>query len=308
MPAVCPANGGKVASVVDMAGVELSKGSPLIAVKQTPDSTDVKTPSGTTMVALVNTNGAVVVLNDKNADQRIWYTPAQPGRITDLEWDPVDGSLWVVDNSSLYRVQDPGDKPPGTSQEQVLAPGQTVSRFKPSPDGLHAVVVGGRSPSSSSPGSATGPQPAWMTTIDRTGDTPSLSTDTVFQLLAGPTQTQDLVSVTLQTAIDAAWADARTVVILGTQTDSSTPKLFKVYLDGSQDATIMDPDDAQPAARHIGAVTGASSQGHPSLWTFSDAPGPTDPSASVSYFKRSGGSDSSQEIGSSPVVATVTSG
>ncbi|ACU76416.1 hypothetical protein Caci_7592 [Catenulispora acidiphila DSM 44928] len=304
-PTVCPANGAKVPSVVGMAGVPVSPDT-LIAVKQTPDSADVKTPSGTTMVAVVRNDGAVVVLNDKNADQQVWYTPAKTGKITDLEWDPVDGALWVVDNNSLYRVRDPGGKGPGGAQDQVLAPGLTVSRFKPSPDGLHAVVVGGQ-PASGGPGSANNAQPAWMATIDRTGDTPSLSTDTVFQLLAGWPQTQDLSSVTLQTATDAAWADARTVVILGTQAETSTPKLFKVYLDGSQDSTIMDPDDAQPAALHIGAVT-VPSLGHPSMWTFSDAPGPADSAPTVSYFKRTGGSDSSQEIGSSPVLATVASG
>jgi hypothetical protein len=46
--------------------------------------------------------------------------------------------------------------------------------------------------------------------------------------------------------------------------------------------------------------------GHPSLWTFSDAPGPTDPNTAVSYFKRSGGAESFQEPGWSPVLATAT--
>ena len=87
-PTVCPANGTKAPSVVGMAGVPVSPDT-LIAVKQTPDSADVKTPSGTTMVAVVRNDGAVVVLNDKNTDQQVWYAPAKTGKITDLEWDPA---------------------------------------------------------------------------------------------------------------------------------------------------------------------------------------------------------------------------
>ncbi|MEY9934775.1 hypothetical protein ABH926_009443 [Catenulispora sp. GP43] len=301
---VCPANGGKVQSVVGLGDLQLQKNSP-IAVKQTTDSSDVKAPSGTTAVAAVEKDGSVVVVNDKNTDQRVWYTASDPGNVTDLEWDPVDGSLWVVDNSNLYHVQDPGEKgADGQNRQAVLVPGGTLTRFKPSPDGLRAVVVNGQA-KTSNPAAAGSPLPASMVTIDRTGSAPTLSMDTFFQLMQGPQQTGDQLSAALQNVTDAAWADGRTVVLLGTQTDSTTPKLYKVYLDGSQDSTIIDPDDAQPGARHIAAATGANG-GHAALWTFSDAPEPNDPSSTVTYFKRSGGTDSFQEIGSSPVEATVT--
>lgn len=303
-PAACPAaNGAKTQSVVSMAGVQLAKNAP-IAVKETTNSSDVKAPSGTTMVAAVETGGAVVVLNDKNPEHWVWYT-AKDQKVTDLEWDPVDGSLWVVDAGNLYRVQDPGPNGPSSAtQQSVAVPGGTLTRFRPSPDGLRAVVVSGPT-ATPHPGSAGSTVPAAMVTLERTGDGVSLSADSVFQLLAGPLQTQDTTSPALQSVTDAAWADGRTVVLLGTQGSSGTLRLYRVYLDGSQDSSIPDPEDAQPSAWHLSAAT-VTTGGHPSLWTFSDAPGPTDPNTAVSYFKRSAGADSFQEPGWSPVVPTVT--
>lgn len=304
-PAACPAAGnGKTQSVVGTAGIQLARNAP-IAVKQTTDSADVKAPSGTTMVAAVESGGAVVVLNDKNADQRVWYTAKDPKKVTDLEWDPVDGSLWVADAGNLYRVRDPGQNGPSSATQQfVVVPGGTLTRFKPSLDGLRAVVVSGQSAASDS-GSASSVPPATMVTLERAGDAGvTLSTDTALQLLAGFSQTEDATSPALQSVTDAAWADGRTVVLLGTQGSSGTLRLYRVYLDGSQDSSIPDPEDAQPSAWHLSAVTSINA-GHTSLWTFSDAPGPTDPNTAVSYFKRSGGADSFQEPGWSPVLATV---
>lgn len=310
-PPTCPTTaGGKVQPVVGTAGVQLAKDAP-IAVKQIPDSADVKAPSGTTMVAAVEADGSVVVLNDRNSDQRVWYTAAAAKNVTDLEWDPTDGSLWVVDANKLFRVQDPGENgPSGSSQQLVAVPGGTLTRFKPSLDGVRAVVVSGQPPAGGSAGGSAGDStaagstsPALMVTIERTGDDVSLSTETMFfPLLAGVSQ--DASAPVLQSVTDAAWADGRTVVLLGVQAGSSTARLFRVYLDGSQDSSLPDSEDAQPAARHLSATTTLSS-GHPSLWTFSDAPGPSDPATTVSYFKRSGGADNSQEAGWSPVVATV---
>ncbi|MBS2534327.1 hypothetical protein KGQ20_16275 [Catenulispora sp. NF23] len=297
--AACPTNGAKPQSVVAMAGVNPQKNSP-IAVKVAPDSSDIKDPKATTDVAVVETNGDVVVLDDKTTDQRVWYDAVDPAKVTDLEWDPLDGSLWVVDDDNLYRVQAPGDSP-----QPVLVPGQHVVRFKPSPDGLRAVVVSGQN--APNPAAASSPQPAMMVTIDRSADLPSLDNATEFQLLQGSSQTGDLPgdSDALQTVFDASWADGRTVVLLGVQTNSSTQKLYKVYLDGSQDSTILDPEDAQPVTQRVGAAIGNNNNGRGSaMWTFSDAPGPTDPNSWYSYFKRSGGSDSFQELGWSPVTAT----
>lgn len=304
VPTVCPANGGKVQSAVGLTGIRLEKNSP-IAVKQTPDPSDRKIPGSTTMAAVVEDNGYVVVLNDKNTDSHPWYVADVASKVTDLEWDPVDGSLWVVDDGSLYRVRDPGDKPPSTerTQEPVVVPGLGVKRFKPSPDGLRAVVVS--PPGAGGTGTADSPQPASMVTIDRVaGGSPTLSAGTEFQLLVGPTQSSDPLTPTLQSVTDAAWADGRTVELLGVQGGSSTPKLYKVYLDGSQDSTIIDPDDAQPGAVHITAATGVTNN-HAAPWTISDAPVTNGMSVT---FKRNGGSDSFQEIGSNPVVATVVAG
>ena len=309
--AVCPANGAPVTSLVPMNGVQLEKGTP-IAVKQTPDSSDHKDPRATTFVAAVQHNGSIVVLDDKNSDQSVWYVAKDPKKVTDLEWDPVDGSLWVVDNKTLYRVQGSGGKGPGgASQQPVPVPDQQVLRFKPSPDGLRAVVVSGLN--AADPTAAGSPQPAAMVFITRTGDSVSLAgTDEQrsreFPLLQGTTQTGDTASIGLQSVTDAAWADGRTVVLLGLQQGgSSTAKLYQVYLDGSQDSTISTPEDAQPAAGRIAATTSVFN-GHRSLWTFSEAPGPTDPNTTYSYFKRSGGPDSFQEYGWSPVTATETAG
>ena len=74
---------------------------------------------------------------------------------------------------------------------------------------------------------------------------------TVFPLLAEPAQTQGPDRAPLQTVTDASWADGRTVVLLGIEGSAGTPRLYRVYLDGSQDSAIFDPEDAQPAARHV---------------------------------------------------------
>jgi hypothetical protein len=298
----CPAN-GKVAQAVALNGVRLAKNAP-IAVKQSSDSGDVKSPAETTMAAVVEESGAVVVVSDKSTDQNVWYTAADATKVTDLEWDPVDGSLWVVDDGNLYRVRDAGSKGSGGATPESVAvpsstnPNQQIVRFKPSPDGLRAVVVSAQK--ASDPSAANVPLPASMVTIARTGGEPFL--DTVSQLLGGFGQNGDLSSVTVQGVTDAAWADGRTLVLLGTQAGSSTPKLYKAYLDGTQDATIIDPDDAQPGAVHLTAAIGPVGT-RPALWTISDAPGAN--GAATTYFKRSGGSDSFTEIGSSPVVATT---
>ena len=309
-PTVCPENGGKAQSVVGMSGVSLQKASP-IAVKQISASPDVKPPAEKTVVAVVEHNGFVVVLDDKNSDQKVWYTASDPSKVTDLEWDPVDGSLWVVDDGGLVRVRDPGNTgPTSDSQQKIPVPGGSVTRFKPSPDGLRAVVV--NPPAASSSGTASTPTPPWMATIDRAGDTVTVATaqGTAFQLLPGSTQTADSTMAALQSVTDAAWADGRTVVLLGVQSGSSTPALYKVYLDGTQDSRILEPDDAQTAATHIAAATSILN-GHPSMWTISEAPGPTSgpgAGATYTYFKGAGSSDSFQQIGWSPVTATMTTG
>ena len=160
----------------------------------------------------------MVVLNDKNADQRAWYTAKDPKKVTDLEWDPVDGSLWVVDSNYLYRLEDPGRRGRAAPRSSSSScPGGTLTRFKPSPDGLRAVVVSRPVPASDSRATAGSPMPAAMVTLERAGDSVTLSTDTVFPLLAGYAQTQDPTSPALQSVTDAAWADGRTVVLLGTR-------------------------------------------------------------------------------------------
>ncbi|MEZ0113332.1 hypothetical protein ABH920_007362 [Catenulispora sp. EB89] len=314
-PAVCPLNGAKVPSLVPLNGIPLEKDEP-IAVKQLSGSSDGKSPQATIFVAVVKQNGDVVVVNDKNNDQPVWYHAKSAKSVTDLEWDPVDGSLWVVDDKNLYRAQDPGATGSGNgTPQQVPVPYQQVLRFKPSPDGLRAVVVGG--PNTTDADGADAPQQATMVFVARTGagvalTGPDGSASGEFSLLQTLPQNADQAASSLQSVTDAAWADGRTVVLLGLQqAGSSTPKLYKVYLDGSQDSTIMALEDAQTAARHIAAVTGAATGvvgGHTSLWTFSDAPGPTDPNTTYSYFKRSGGADSFQESGWSPVAATATAG
>jgi hypothetical protein len=297
--AACPAN-GKAQSAVDLSGVQRGKDSP-VAVKQAADSADLKSPTPATVAAVVDTAGNVVVISDKNpSDHKTWYTAASAAKVSDLEWDPVDGSLWVVDNGNLYRVQDPGAKGPSVDpQKVVLVSGGQLTKFKPSPDGYRAIVVTGQS-------SFAVPSPVAMVTIDRSGGVPSVAPDTAFPLLNGTLGTD-----ALQTATDAAWADGRTVVVLGVPNNSNaadtsnTAKLFKVYLDGTQDSAIGAPDDAQPTAKYIAAAT-AVTGGHASLWVVSDGTGATDSGGTGSYvyFKKSGSTDSYQELGSTPVEAT----
>jgi hypothetical protein len=295
----CPGN-GKAQSAIDLSGVQLSKDTP-VAVKQAAGSADVRSPSGPLVAAVVDSAGRVMVVSAKNpSDRRPWYTAASAAQVTDLEWDPVDGSLWVVDNGNLYRVQDPdGNRSSVDSQKVVLVPGGQVNKFKPSPDGSRAVVLTGGAVG------AAGLSPVAMVIIDRTGGVPSISPATAFGLL-GDTWLGDY----LQTATDAAWADGRTVVVLGVPENSNTAKLFKVYLDGTQDSAISNPEDVQPAAKHIAAATGDSPSGHASLWLLSDGSGATDSGGTGAYvyFKKSGSTDSSQELGSTPVVATTATG
>jgi hypothetical protein len=294
----CQAN-GKPQPAVDLSGVQMVKDSP-VAVKESGASADVKSPAAALVTAVVDNAGNVVVISDKNpSDHRTWYTAAIASHVSDLEWDPVDGSLWVVDDGNLYRVQAPGGKTSSSVDIQniVLFPGGPVTKFKPSPDGDRAVVVTGQSGAVG----AGGLSPVAMVTIDRTGGVPSLSPSTAFGLVGGTWGPDALV-----TATDAAWADGHTAVILGLASNSSTPKLYKVYPDGTQDSAINEPEDAQPAAKHIAAATGVAGSGHASLWLLSDSSSPTSSGGTSAYvyFKKSGGTDSSQQPGSTPVVAT----
>jgi hypothetical protein len=289
----------KAQPVVDLSGVQRLKDSP-VAVKQAVGSGDVRSPAAPLVTAVVDSVGNVRVISDKNpANHPIWYTAAIASQVTDLEWDPVDGSLWVVDDGNLYRVQDPGGKGASSvdSQNVVLFSGGQVSKFKPSPDGDRAVVVAAQT-------GAGVLAPVAMVTIDRTGGVPSLTPSTAFGLLGSTWQTP---TDPLQSATDAAWADGRTVAVLGLPGNSNTPKLLKVYLDGTQDSAISGPEDAQPGAKHIAATTGVTSTGHASVWLMSDGSGPTDSGGAGAYvyFKKSGGTESSQVPGSTPLVATT---
>jgi hypothetical protein len=307
-------------------------------VKQSGGPTEVRAPSSAVTAAVVvqdpkgGKGGSVMVVGKTATDRREWYTTVDTATITDLEWDPVDGSLWMVDKNFLYRLRDPGDKDPtAATRDTVMVPANApLTRFKPSPDGSRAVMVvgpamsaqstggqntggqgtGGRNAggnqgsgdqngsqgTSASPGGDTpAPWPAAaMVAILRATDVPKISTDT-----------HPLLSDTLASATDAAWADGRTVVLLGISSrDSNTLRLYKVYSDGSQDSTISDAEDAQSAAKHIAAGTSLSN-GRSALWIASDGAGPNDPNSRYVYFKGRGGTDSYQEPGSSPVVATV---
>jgi len=280
-------------------------------VKQVNASVDSKAAAPPIVVAAVaqdakGAGGTVVVASDKNPnDLQTWYTAADAKQVSDLEWDPKDGSLWVVDNGALYHVHGPGDQgPSGDSHDPVALPaGGELSRFKPSPDGSRALVVtdpdtqsdsSGTVPSGTvlnGSGAPVSPGPAFLVTVDHSGNVPVLSADTV-----------PLLPSVLASATDAAWADGRTAVLLGVQTDSNTLKLFKVYSDGSQDSAINDPEDAPAGAQRIAAVTSVSN-GHSALWVFSDGAGPGGSSSKYVYFKGRSGTDSSQELGSSPVIA-----
>ncbi|NUR25754.1 MAG: hypothetical protein HOV83_07880 [Catenulispora sp.] len=328
----CPTGGTKPRSEVDLTGLRLVPDAP-IAVKQSGGPTEVRAPSSALTAAVVvqdpkggGKEGSVTVVG-KSGQRQQWYTTVDTSTITDLEWDPADGSLWMVDKHFLYRLRDPGDKDPtSATRDPVMVPASApLTRFKPSPDGSRAVVVvgpgadgqnagsqstggrgntggnqGGGDPNSgqgtSAPPTDT-PTPwpaAAMVTILRATEVPKISADT-----------HPLLSDTLSSATDVAWADGRTVVLLGISSrDSNTLRLYKVYSDGSQDSTISDAEDAQSAAKHIAAGTGLSN-GRSALWIASDGAGPNDPSSRYVYFKGRGGTDSYQEPGWSPVVATV---
>ncbi|GAA1961001.1 LpqB family beta-propeller domain-containing protein [Catenulispora subtropica] len=304
----CPTGAGaKPRSEADLTGLRLVKDAP-IAVRQSGDPTQVRAPASPVTAAVVTQDtkdgksGAVTVVGKTASDRRQWYVTSDASRITDLEWDPVDGSLWMVDNHVLYELRDPGDQgPSAASRDAIDVPaGAPLTRFKPSPDGTRAVLVAG--PDSGGQGGSQGttgqpasgapsPSPAAMVSIIRGSGLPKVSSDP-----------SALLSDTLASATDAAWADGRTVVVLGVSSrNSNTLRLYKVYSDGSQDSVISDPEDAQSAAKHISASTSLIN-GRSSLWEFSDG---GDANTSYVYFKGRGGAESYQEVGSSPVIATV---
>lgn len=306
---------GDATHVVMTLNETVAKDSPL-AVAQPGEASRYK-PQTSQIVAVVvkkpDGTGAVVVTDRAKPDQHdVWYTMPDPAAVTDLEWDPVDGFLWMVQSHGLYRLRDPGDKQPGTANvEPVTVPsGAQLSGFKPSPDGTRAVLVTDHLLAQAG---ASSPWPAAMVAIDRGTDTPRqggadaprlVGVDT--PLLSGPG-----LPAVLSRATDAAWADARTVVLIGTSNTSNTLRVFKVYSDGSQDSLISDPEDAQPAAKHISAASSVLNS-RPGIWVFSDGAGPAgsasgDASGSAGsnvYFKRRGGGESYQDNGWSPVVAT----
>ena len=281
----------------------LAKNSP-IAVRQPTDPSQHKPQ--TVYVAVVvkkgDGTGAVVVTDKRNANEHItWYTAADPSKVTDLEWDPVDGSLWVVDNHSLVRVRDPGDKPAGpNNQDQVDVPSDArLTGFKPSPDGTRAVLV--TDAAAFGNGSAA-PWPAAIVAIARGTGVPALPGAAV-PLLADQTMGQPTSGV-LARATDAAWADGRTVVMIGVSPNSNSLSVFKVYSDGSQDSLISDPGDAQPAASHISAATNVLN-GRAIIWIFSDGAGRDGTGSSV-YFKSRSSAEGYQDNGWCPVVATTS--
>ncbi|NUP52501.1 MAG: hypothetical protein HOW97_35025 [Catenulispora sp.] len=294
----------------------VAKDSPL-AVAQPGDASRYR-PQTSQIVAVVvkrpDGTGAVMVTDRSKPDQHeVWYTLPDPAAVTDLEWDPVDGFLWMVQSHGLYRLRDPAGKPPGTANvDPVTVPsGAQLTGFKPSPDGTRAVLVTDQLLAQSG---ASTPWPAAMVAIDRGTDAPRqgsadaprlVGVDT--PLLSGPG-----LPAVLSRATDAAWADARTVVLIGNSGTSNTLRVFKVYSDGSQDSLISDPEDAQPAAKHISAASSVL-LGRPGIWVFSDGAGPAgsatgdtsgSPGSNV-YFKRRGGGESYQDNGWSPVVATA---
>ncbi|NUR58858.1 MAG: hypothetical protein HOV87_09300 [Catenulispora sp.] len=300
---VCGDPGHTVVSVNE----PLAKNSP-IAVRQPTDLSQHKPQ--TVYVAVVvkkaDGTGAVVVTDKRNPNEHVpWYTAPDATKVTDLEWDPVDSSLWVVDNHALIRVRDPGDKPAGVgNQDKVDIPSDArLTGFKPSPDGTRAVLV--TDAAAFDNGSAT-PWPAAIVAIARSAGIPALQGPGV-PLLADQTMGQPTSGV-LARATDAAWADGRTVVLIGVSPNSNALGVFKVYSDGSQDSLISDPSDAQPAASHISAATSILN-GRPTIWIFSDGAGPAGRDGAVSsnvYFKNRSGAEGYQDSGWSPVVATTS--
>ncbi|MFD0631363.1 hypothetical protein ACFQ9X_06690 [Catenulispora yoronensis] len=183
-----------------------------IAVRQ-PTSSSFKSPSAIVAVVVQNKDNtaSVMVLDQRHPDQhKVWYNTSDPARVTDLEWDPVDGALWVVDSHVIYRLTDPGDQPPSSANADSLASpaGAPPTGFKPSPDGSRALLVTDEK-------ATTSLWPAAIIAIDRTGASPRLL-DAAVPLLTG--QPGGLAHAT-----DAAWADGRTVVLIGVSSTLNTP-------------------------------------------------------------------------------------
>ena len=199
--------------------------------------------------------------NNVSAKPVAWYHAADPNQVSDLTWDPVDGSLWVVDAGNLYDVPSPQN---GTSQAPVLVQQLDTGpyqRIRLSPDGQQAVVVTGSEvdkPSSDSPTVAV------LTKIVRPdAKSPAGGGPSGLQLMSQhriqPTTVDDAEGKPLHIS-DVAWAGGRTIVLLakeqGSGQGAAPPKLYKVYADGSQDTHLADGVEQSegPATTRITAV------------------------------------------------------
>jgi hypothetical protein len=221
--------------------------------------------------------GYVVVAHDgdtKSQQVKRWYKAL--GKVTSLDWDPVDGSLWVVDNGSLYNVREPqGDAEQSTGPLPVLprtmAPGSLV-RFKLSPDGREAAVVTG---STQDLVTKQVLAQAWMVPLLRAG----APATTVPALGDGYPLLADLKSVT-----DVSWAGRRALVLLGTDKAGSDPKLYQVYADGSQDDTLLGATADAESSSSVIAAQGVDA-GTPKFRIFSDGAASADGSLTLVYWK-----------------------
>lgn len=237
--------------------------------------------AGPAIVAAYVADGAdagwVVVADDgqPKAAAKRWYHAT--GAVTSLDWDPIDGALWVVDGGELHYVRPNAD---GTGDDLGIVavvpksvPEGSLQRFKLSPDGRQAAIV------TDGTSDLVTKQPlsqAWMVQMDR----PAVPGSSVpgadgegYPLLA------DLKSVT-----DVAWAGRRALVLLGAEKANTAAKLYQVYADGSQDATLLGATADAESSSTVIAAQGVDA-GTPKFRIFSDGSAGADAARTVVYWK-----------------------
>jgi hypothetical protein len=256
----------------------------LVQTSQTAPSTGPNPPNaGPAVVAAYVKDGRdagwVVVADDSQPKAAVkrWYHASGPGTVTSLDWDPIDGALWVVDAGELHYVRPNSD---GTGDDLGISavlpkavPEGTLQRFKLSPDGREAAIVtdGTVDQVTKLPLAQ-----AWMVPMDRPavpGTSVPGSDGGGYPLLA------DLKSVT-----DVAWAGRRALVLLGAEKTNTDAKLYQVYADGSQDSTLLGATaDAESSSADI-AAQGVDA-GAPKFRIFSDGAAGADATRTVVYWK-----------------------
>lgn len=208
-------------------------------------------------IAAVGSDGRTVYVGDSesHAVPPKWYVGQRNGSITDLRWDPIDGSLWIVDGGIVHDVTDgSGGRVVVTTRAfpaTAVGLSTAVQGIRFAPDGLRALLITGTPASTTasttaSTATADTPPSAWVSWVDRSG----VAGD------AGFTLTPSFALQPTPDVIDADWAGPRVVALLAKPTTdpNATGKIYKVFADGSPDGGLDPVQEAASGATSIAAA------------------------------------------------------